>query len=90
MPTPETYVWQPIEAVDEGAFTAMFASSTWVLAATSDGRVTEAMPYILDGGRRLWICSRGSNCSDPRWPTEYLPLFVTHWMPLPDAPESAS
>jgi hypothetical protein len=78
--------WQPIETLSDREFVDGFANSRWYLVATSDRRVTEAMPYITEGGARLWTCSRGSNCSDPRWPSEYLPLTVTHWQPLPEPP----
>ena len=79
--------WQPIEAFSEREFNDAFANSQWFLVATSDGRVTEGQPFFTSSAR-LWICSRGSNCSDPRWPAEFLPLTVTHWMPLPEAPDA--
>lgn len=80
--------WQPIETFSDEQFVTGFANSTWFLVVTSDGRVTEGEPFILEGGKRLWICSRGSNCSDPRWPAEYLWTIVTHWRPLPPPPVS--
>lgn len=80
--------WRPIETFD---FEKGFAESRWVLVHTSDGRVTEGQPFIMDGNKRLWICARGSNAHDPRYvpSPSCLRDNVTHWMPQPLPPGSA-
>jgi hypothetical protein len=47
------------------------------------------LPFNHGGDLWAWICARGANCSDPRYPSEYLPETITHWMPLPDSPPAA-
>jgi hypothetical protein len=77
--------WQPIDTAD---VSQLFATSTWVLIATSEGVVTEAMPYYFDGGGYIWMTARGPNCrgtDDERG--QMLPTTVSHWMPLPQHPQ---
>lgn len=76
--------WRSVETAN---LHAMFGRSEWVLIAISDGRVTEGMPFFMDDGKALWIAARGSNCADPRHPTDMLAATVTHWQPLPQHPE---
>lgn len=77
--------WQPIESADLGR---MFGHSEWVLIATNDGRVTEALPTHTGAGW-VWACARGENVADPRHPSPYLRLHATHWMRLPPLPGEA-
>ena len=73
--------WQPIETAKPSE---RFAHSTWVLVSTSDGRVTEATPYYMDGIYYIWACARGDNCRGAEDGREnMLRHTVTHWMPLP-------
>jgi hypothetical protein len=74
--------WLPVEAAD---FDLLFSRSEWVLAATSSGRVTIAKPIYVDQ-IKLWVAGTGANLSDPRWPSEFLPERILHWMPLPSPP----
>lgn len=77
----ETSGWQPVTTAD---INQLFASSTWVLIHTSDGRVTEGIPVFMDGSKWCWVAGRGNNCigSEP----SMLIDRVTHWMPRPQPP----
>lgn len=81
----QTPVWQSVETFD---FVDGFANSQWVLVHTSDGRVTEGLPMVIDGGKRLWLCACGNNAFDPRFKPSPCLLrdSVTHWMPKPEPP----
>lgn len=78
--------WQPIETFD---FVQGFAATRWVLVHTSDGRVTEGLPFIFDGDKRGWMCACGNNAHDPRYipSPSLLRDTVTHWMPKPAPPQ---
>jgi hypothetical protein len=77
--------WRPIETANTSQ---LFASSTWVLVATTEGRVTEAMPLYVDGGGYIWIAARGDNLKGNTG-GDYLRHSATHWMPLPSPPQNA-
>lgn len=79
--------WRPIGTADTEA---LFATSTWVLVAVDDGRVTEAYPLYVGADEFIWVTARGNNLKGKGCCSGYLRDSPTHWMPLPAPPVSAS
>jgi hypothetical protein len=80
--------WQLIETADTSH---LFATSTWVLVATDDGRVTEGYPLYTGPNEYIWIAARGNNLrGNENSRSTYLRDSPTHWMPLPAHPTTGS
>lgn len=77
--------WQPINTADTSK---LFATNTWVLVATDDGRVTEAYPLYTGPDEYIWVAARGNNLrGNENSRSVYLRDSPTHWMPLPSHPQ---
>lgn len=76
--------WKPIETAE---LRTLWSHNSPVLVATSEGVVTQARVFELEGGAYMWSCADRENVADPRHPSEYLRFEATHWMPLPTPPE---